>query len=744
MSSAAKAQYQECNKEQYQEYIFEGRACAACRNKIQDALQCQITGAKCDFVNNCIKLPPGEEERAQKIVSDIEPCLTLVAAKSQGSQTQVCVASEEIMNQSKALPREIFLFILAGCLFAGGFTAQYLLPFLPLVEAFFFMAAYLLMGLPVIRTAGRNIAAGKVFDENFLMTIASFGAIAIGHLPEAAGVMLFYQTGEFLQDRAVDRSRKMIKSLMDIRPDTASVKINGTTIQVPAETVDIGDIIVVKPGEKVPLDGKISEGNSFVDNSALTGEHVPKRVAPGEQVMAGSVNGNGILEIRVTNRFEDSSVSKMLELVEQAGERKAPSERFITKFARYYTPAVVFSAAAATVLPPLLIEGAQFSVWFYRALVMLVVSCPCALVISIPLGYFGGIGGASRNGILVKGANYLDSLTQVDTMVFDKTGTLTKGEFKVSEITSYNGYSPEEVLELASEVESCSNHPIAASILEHYLTVAAGTASEKNSATVKDFREIPGKGVRATVNGLSVLAGNAQFLEEAGIPNAPVAHFGTAVFLAVDNHLAGRIVISDTIRKEAPAVIDRLKKAGVRKTALLTGDQKPAAAFVADQLKIDEYDYGLLPQDKVSHLGKLMQERNISGKGQVAFVGDGINDAPVIRVADIGIAMGGLGADAAIESADVVIMNDALEKIPQAVEIARFTKKIVFQNIVLALGIKALVIVMGTAGLASLWEAVFADVGVALLAILNATRALSFNSLELPGKRAVQPEIVNN
>lgn len=744
MSSTAKAEYQEYTKEQYQEYFFEGRACAACRNKIQDALLCQIIGAKCDFINNCIKLPPGEEERAKKIVSDIEPCLTLVAAKPQGSQTQVCAASENTVNQSESLPREIFLFILAGCLFAGGFTAQYLIPSLPLVEAFLFLGAYLLMGLPVIRTAGRNIAAGKVFDENFLMTIASFGAIAIGHLPEAAGVMLFYQTGEFLQDRAVGRSRKLIKSLMDIRPDTASVKINGTTAQVPAETVDIGDIIVVKPGEKVPLDGKIIEGNSYVDTSALTGEHVPKRVAPGEQVSAGSVNGSGILEIRVSNRFEDSSVSKMLDLVEQAGERKAPTERFITKFARYYTPAVVFGAAGTAILPPLLVEGAQFSVWFYRALVMLVVSCPCALVISIPLGYFGGIGGASRNGILVKGANYLDSLTQVDTMVFDKTGTLTRGEFKVSEITSYNGYSPEEVLELAAKVEFYSNHPIAASILEHYRKAIAETASEGTGASVKDYQEIPGKGVRATVNGQSVLAGNAQFFEEAGIHDIPFANFGTAVFLAVDNRLAGRIIISDAIRRGAPAVIDRLKKAGVRKTVLLTGDQKPAAAFVADQLNIDEYHYGLLPQDKVSHLEKSMQERNLSGKGQVAFVGDGINDAPVIRVADIGIAMGGLGADAAIESADVVIMNDALEKIPQAVEIARFTKKIVFQNILLALGIKALVIAMGTVGLASLWEAVFADVGVALLAILNATRALSFKSQELPGKKAPEPEFVNN
>lgn len=754
MSSTAAEQYQEYTKEkeQYQEYIFEGRACAACKEKIKDAMKYQIKGAKFDLLNNCVRLPPGQQEKAQQIVSAIEPGVTLVEAIPEAGEAFASATAEPSAKHEaqNAYRKQLHILLLAGGLFAAGFAVEYLLTSLAPLENFLFLGAYLLTGLPVIRAASKNIAAGKIFDENFLMTIASFGAIAVGHLPEAVAVMLFYQTGEFLQDRAVDRSRNMIKSLMDIRPDTAWMKINGNTVQVPAETVDVGNIIVVKPGEKVPLDGKVVAGNSFVDTSTLTGEHVPKRMDSGKEVLAGSVNGMGILEIQVSNRFEDSSVSKMLELVEQAGERKAPTERFITKFAGYYTPAVVFGAIAVAVIPPLLVEGAQFSTWFYRALILLVVSCPCALVISIPLGYLGGIGGSSRNGILVKGANYLDSLTQIDTMVFDKTGTLTKGEFKVSQVTPYNGYTKEGVLRLASEVEFYSNHPIASSILEHYRKVDSNAKDVGENGTVKDFQEIPGKGVQGIVDGQTVLAGNSQLLEDAGISiqnasdNPHSASFGTAIFIAVDSQLAGRIVISDTIRKEAPGALDRLKKVGVRKTVLLTGDQKPAASFVADKLKIDSYYYGLLPEDKVSHLEQLIQDRNLAGKGQVAFVGDGINDAPVIRMADIGIAMGGLGSDAAIESADMVIMNDDLGKIPQAVEIARFTKKIVIQNIVLALGIKAVVIALGTVGLASLWGAVFADVGVALLAILNSTRALAYKSPDSSGNKATRPIIANN
>lgn len=713
---------------QYQEYFFEGRACPACKNKIQDALQCQIAGAKCDFLNNCLRLPQGKEDQAKEIIAAIEPSLSLVAAKEEETGQEKETDQEKNIRDRKAkiVTGQMALFPLALALFAGGLACQHLLPNAPMVEAVCFLTSYLLMGLPVIKTALRNLVRGKLFDENFLMTIASFGAIGIGHLPEAAGVMLFYRTGELLQDRAVDRSRRMISSLMDIRPDTAALKGDDNTIIVPAEQVRVGDMIVVKPGEKIPLDGTVVEGFSFLNTAALTGEHVPTRVEPGRQVLAGSVNTSGVLEIRVTSSFEDSSVSKMLELVEKAGERKAATEKFITKFSRYYTPAVVLAAAAVAILPPLVVEGARFSSWFYRALIMLVVSCPCALVISIPLGYFGGIGGASRNGILVKGANYLDSLTQVDTIIFDKTGTLTKGEFKVTEIKASEGFTSKEVLQLAAQAEFYSNHPIAVSILEAYRREWGTLAAGDRGVSIKEYQEIPGKGVTATINGQQLLVGNRLLMEDADILYPDPQAFGTTVYVAVDGRTAGIILISDTIRKEASRALARLKDAGIRKTVLLTGDQEQAASFTAKSLGIDEYYSGLLPGDKVSHLERLLEERNLSGRGRVAFVGDGINDAPVIRAADVGIAMGGLGSDAAIEAADVVIMNDALEKIPQAVEIARFTRKIVIENIILALGIKSLVIILGTAGLASLWEAVFADVGVALLAVLNATRVLGY------------------
>ena len=714
MSSSAQAQYKE--------YVMEGHACPCCRNKIQDALQCQIDGASCDLIKNCVKLPQGQEDQARKIIAAIEPSLSLVAA-----QKEETGKVEDIgMKHSQIIRRQIILFALAFALFAGGFASPYLFPLYPKAETFLFLISYVLMGFSVVKIALKNLLAGKLFDENFLMTIASFGAIAVGHIPEAAGVMLFYQVGEFLQDMAVDRSRRMIKSLMDIRPDTAALRVDGNTLLVPAETVQVGDTIVVKPGEKVPLDGTVMEGTSFLNTSALTGEHVPKRVNPGQQVLAGSVNTSGVLEIQVSSSFENSSVSKMLELVEKAGERKATTEKFITKFSRYYTPAVVFGAAAVAILPPLFINGAQFSDWFYRALIMLVVSCPCALVISIPLGYFGGIGGASRHGILVKGANYLDSLTQVDTIIFDKTGTLTKGEFKVSQINAFDGFTKKDVLQMAAQAEFYSNHPIASSILEFYRQEYGALTTKDSGVSIKGFQELPGKGVTATIDGQELFVGNKQLLEEAGISHPEPTALGTTVYVALGERAAGSIVISDTIREEAPSALARLRKAGIRKIVLLTGDQEQAASYVASSLGIDEYHYDLMPADKVAHLERLLQERNASGQGRVAFVGDGINDAPVIREADIGIAMGGLGSDAAIESADVVIMNDALEKIPQAVEIARFTKKIVIQNIVLALGIKGLVIILGTVGLASLWEAVFADVGVALLAILNATRVLAY------------------
>lgn len=710
---------------QQKEYIIEGRACANCKNKIKDALHCNIDGAKCDLVNNFVLLPDGQEEKAQQIITSIEPGVVLVPIQNETDQVE-----EFMLRHTRQIRRQLILFAAAFALFAGGFAAPYILheTVSPKAELVFFISSYVLMGYSVVKAAFRNVFSGKLFDENFLMSIASFGAIAVGHLPEAAGVMLFYQVGEFLQDLAVDRSRNMIKSLMEIRPDTANLKVSGTTYQVRAEAVRVGQIILVKPGEKIPLDGTVVEGSSFLDTSALTGEHVPRRVAPGEQVLAGSLNTGGVLEIKVTKSFEDSSVSKLLELVEAAGERKATTEQFITRFSRYYTPAVVFAALGVALLPPLFFEGASFSEWFYRALIMLVVSCPCALVISIPLSYFGGIGGASKHGILVKGANYLDALTQVDTFAFDKTGTLTKGEFKVTQVEAWNGFTENEVLRLAAQVEFYSSHPIASSIVDHYRQKHGASSDVNEGISLTGFEEIPGQGVKATVNGEQVLAGNTTLLNQAKISWPEPEFFGTAVYLAVKGTLAGRITISDTIRKEAPSALARLKDAGIRKTVLLTGDQDSSAAYVAGRLGLDKYRSELLPQDKVLELDKLLEERNALGKGRVAFVGDGINDAPVIRAADVGIAMGGLGSDAAIESADVVIMNDALEKLPLAVEMARFTKRIVFQNIVLALGIKFLFILMGAAGLATLWEAVFADAGVALLAVLNATRVLGYKA----------------
>lgn len=708
---------------QKQEYIMEGRVCAGCKNRIKDALHCGIEGAKCDLINNCIKLPPGQEGKAQQIIAAIDPGAVLVPLNKQTNKTK-----GTFPGGFRAVRHQLLLFALAFGLFAGGFASPYFLSeaVYPRVEIALFFSAYILMGFTVVRDAFRSLISGKVFDENFLMSIASFGAVAVGHLPEAAGVMLFYQVGEFLQDLAVNRSRNMIKSLMEIRPETANLKTGTTTVVVPAGEVKVGESIIVKPGEKIPLDGTVTKGNSFVDTSALTGEHVPKRAAAGDQVLAGSLNTAGALEIRVTKSFEDSSVSKLLQLVEEAGERKAATEQFITRFARYYTPAVVIAAAAVALFPPLFIEGAGFSDWFYRALIFLVVSCPCALVISIPLTYFGGIGGTSRQGILVKGANFLDALAQLDTLAFDKTGTLTKGEFRVNRVTAFGDFSEDEVICLATQAELFSNHPVASSILDHFRSKSGTCGEIDRSASITAFEEIPGQGVKAIVDGKEVLAGNTRLMDAAGISYPEPDMFGTHVYVAVNSKLAGLILISDTIRPEAHGTLARLKQKGVRKTVLLTGDQEKSAVHVAKTLGISEYRYGLLPKDKVLELEKFLEERNTQGKGRVAFVGDGINDAPVIRAADIGIAMGGLGSDAAIESADVVIMDDDLEKIPLAVEMARFTKKIVIQNIILALGIKLLFMGMGTAGIASLWEAVFADVGVALLAVLNATRVLGF------------------
>ncbi len=577
-----------------------------------------------------------------------------------------------------------------------------------------FIPAYLMSGWTVLKAAGRNILRGQVFDENFLMTIATVGAIAIHQLPEAVAVMLFFRVGELFQEYSVGRSRRSIKALLEIRPDAANLKVNGEVKPVSPESVNVGDLILVRPGEKVPLDGEIIAGNSQVDTSALTGESVPRLVKSGEPILAGMINKTGVLTIRVTKRFGESSIAKVLDMVENATSKKAETEKFITRFARYYTPFVVVLSLAVALLPPLLIPGATRLEWVYRALILLVISCPCGLVISIPLGYFGGVGGAAKRGILIKGSIFLDTLTAVKTVVFDKTGTLTKGVFKVTQIVSKNGFLESELLALAAQAESQSTHPVAQSILDAY-------GRKVDDSDITDYEEIAGQGIRAKVQNRLILAGNDRLLHRENIDHDTCDVTGTVVHLAVDGRYAGYILIADEIKDDAVQAIRDLKKVGVERTVMLTGDNEIVAKRIAGQLGLDAYFAELLPEDKVGVLEQLLSQ---SGKGKVVFVGDGINDAPVIARADVGMAMGGLGSDAAIETADVVLMTDAPSKVAEAIQVARKTRKIVVQNIVFALAVKAIFILLGTIGFATLWEAVFADVGVALLAILNAGRVL--------------------
>ncbi|WP_333455667.1 heavy metal translocating P-type ATPase [Microcoleus sp. herbarium5] len=618
------------------------------------------------------------------------------------------------------LNQELIPVILVVVLFIGGLIFEEQLHNTPysIGEYLVFIPAYLLSGWNVLTIAGRNILRGRFFDENFLMTIATLGAVAIHKLPEAVGVMLFFKIGELFQEFAIGRSRQSIRSLLEIRPDYANLKDNGDIKKVSPETVAVGDIILVKPGEKIPLDGEIIDGNSQIDTSALTGESVPRTVKVGETVLAGTINQTGVLTVKVTKLFGESSISRILELVENARSKKAETEKFITKFASYYTPFVVFASLAVALIPPLFISEATNAdrfLWVYRALVLLVISCPCGLVISIPLGYFGGIGGAAKGGILVKGSTFLDTLTAVKTVVLDKTGTLTKGVFKVSQIVPTNGLAQAALMEIAAKVESQSNHPVAKSIMEAY-------GGKIDSSDVKDYEEIAGHGIRAKVNNQIVLAGNDRLLHRENIPHDVCNAEGTVVHLAVDNSYAGYILIADELKEDAVQAIRDLKKLGVERIVMLTGDNQAVADSVAKKLGLDSYLAELLPEGKVEAIEKLIGE---SRKGdKIVFVGDGINDAPVLARADVGIAMGGLGSDAAIETADVVIMSDAPSKVAEAIQIARKTHNIVWQNIIFAMLVKGIFIALGAFGLATMWEAVFADVGVALAAIFNATRVL--------------------
>jgi Zn2+/Cd2+-exporting ATPase len=578
-----------------------------------------------------------------------------------------------------------------------------------------FIPAYLLSGWTVLTSAGRNILRGQVFDENFLMTIATVGAIAIKQLPEAVGVMLFFKVGELFQELAVSKSRRSISSLLEIRPDAANLKTaNGIEVVSP-ERVKVGDTIIIKPGEKIPLDGRIIDGNSQVDTSALTGESIPRTVNIGETVLAGTINQTGVLTVSVTKLFGESSIARILDLVENASSKKAETEKFITKFARRYTPIVVISSLLVALIPPLVIPGATHAEWVYRALVLLVISCPCGLVISIPLGYFGGIGGAAKRGILIKGSTFLDTLAGVKAIAFDKTGTLTKGVFKLTEIVPYNGFKQADLLRIAAEAEVNSNHPIAKSIVVAYNQVI-------DESTILNYTEIAAHGIQATIEGKLVLAGNDRLMHRENIAHDTCDVEGTVVHLAVDRVYAGYIIIADEIKEDAVQAIRDLKAAGVEKIIMLTGDSQAVAKRIAKTLGVDDFAAELLPEDKVAAIEKLLAE--FHKKGKVAFVGDGINDAPVIARADVGIAMGGLGSDAAIETADVVLMTDAPAKVAAAIQIGKKTHAIVMQNIIFAIAIKVIFIGLGLLGLATMWEAVFADVGVALVAIFNSTRVL--------------------
>ena len=583
-----------------------------------------------------------------------------------------------------------------------------------LINKGIFIISYIIVGFEILRKAVRNIFRGKVFDENFLMSVATIGAFGIGEFPEAVAVMLFYQIGELFQSYAVDKSRKSIASLMDIRPDYANIYRDEKIEKVNPEEVKIGDTIIVKPGEKIPLDGTIIEGTTTLDTKALTGESLPREAKEGDKVLSGCINLNGVIKIKVEKEYGESTVSKILDLVENASSKKSKSENFITKFAKYYTPIVVIIALILAIIPPLVISGATFSDWIYRALSFLVVSCPCALVISIPLSFFGGIGGASKMGVLIKGSNYLEALSNTEIAVFDKTGTLTKGVFEVQKIEPV-GISKEELLKISAYAENYSNHPISKSIKQAY-------KKEIDEKQIKNYEELSGLGISAKINNQEVLVGNEKLMQEKGIDFEKCADIGTILYVAKEGKYVGYILIADTIKEDAKRTIEELKKNGVKQTVMLTGDKKEVGESVAKEIGIDKVYTELLPTDKVQKVEELLKTK--TAKGKLAFVGDGINDAPVLALADIGIAMGGLGADSAIEAADVVIMTDEPSKIIKSIKLSKKTMKIVKENIIFAITIKILVLILAALGISTMWEAVFADVGVSIIAIINALRAL--------------------
>ena len=708
---------------------IEGLDCPNCAAKVERKINTLegIKEANVDFLGKKIVVLADEisenelVELIQTEVDKIEDGVKVFVPKVQAGES----SSEE--EDTGKIKKKL---LIGGILFVLGIFVPKTL-FIPKLAVF--LVSYLVIGGDVLLSAFKNILNGQVFDENFLMAIATIGAFAIGEYPEGVAVMLFYQLGELLQGIAVNNSRKSIVSLMDIRPDYANIKVGEGIKKVSPEEIKVGEIIVVKPGEKVPLDGKIVKGASTFDTSALTGESLPREAKAGDDVLSGFINKNGLIEIQVAKVFSESTVSKILYLMENAGSKKSKTENFITKFARYYTPAVVITALIVAIFPPLLIQGATFSDWIYRALIFLVVSCPCALVISIPLGFFGGIGGASRHGILIKGTNYLEVLNNLESVVMDKTGTLTKGIFKVTEVNVKNNIKINDfennkteltkplLLKYAAHIEKFSNHPIAQSIVAEY----ENSVSKVDENVVKDFEEISGFGIKVNINNHQFLAGNSKLMNLENITFDKKENLGTAIYLAADGKYIGNILISDEVKEDSARAIKGMKENGVKEIVMLTGDNEAIGKNIAEKLGIDKVFTELLPNEKVEKLEEIYKTK--SEKGKVAFVGDGINDAPVLARADLGIAMGGAGSDAAIEAADVVIMNDEPSKIVTAIKIAKKTKKIVWQNITIAFAIKIVVMALGLFGDATMWEAVFADVGVALLAVLNATRVLRYN-----------------
>lgn len=697
-------------------FILEGLDCASCAGKIETQIGKieEISLSSIHFPTKTLLIKLENENNFDEVTNQIKQIITSiepdVVLKDKNKK------NESIISEAKLSPWEKIKFGIGIPLYIIAIVFS----FSPLVEFGLFFLSFVLIGSEVLLRALRNLSEGKVFDENFLMSIATIGAFAIGQYAEGVAVMLFYQVGEYFQSLAVNHSRKSISSLMEIRPDFANLIQDETTISVDPDQILVGDFILVKPGEKVPLDGVVESGQSMLDTSAITGESVPRKVTVGDEILSGTINQSGVLTIKVTKVFGESTVSKILELVENAHHLKAPTENFITKFAKVYTPIVVFLALGLAVIPPLLNQG-TFNDWIYRALVFLVVSCPCALVISIPLGFFGGIGGASKEGILMKGSQYLEALNQIHTVVFDKTGTLTKGVFQVTNVYSVPGLTKEEFIEYGALAESYSTHPIAKSIVNAY-------GKNIDESLIKDYEEISGEGIQATIKGRKVLLGNKNYIsKETLIPSTLNENkdMGTKIYMSIDGEFSGYLVISDEIKEDSKLAIDSLRKIGVKRLIMLTGDLETVALEVASHLKLDGYYAELLPHQKVEKMEEL--KKNHSEKGKLVFVGDGINDAPVLALADIGIAMGGLGSDAAIEAADVVIMNDEPSKIATAIKVARRTKTIVWQNIFFAFGVKAIVLVLGAGGLATMWEAVFADVGVTIIAVFNAMRVLKGN-----------------